>query len=82
MTNKGKTMNAIFNESVNKYIYFCFNYPYDFIKNVWKGYDYMFVKHLEEKFKEYHQDMNTFYCNLDSEHRNKLLNWIDENFTI
>ena len=77
-----KAMNVSNNEAVNKYIFFCFNYPYDFINKVWKGYDYMFIKHLENKFKECNYEINRFYIELDSEHRAKLLNWIEDNYSI
>lgn len=78
--NKELSMTAI-----NKWVFFCWNYPYEFIKKVWDGQSVM-QRHLEAKFNEYYKTygsgavMNKFYCELDGENQQKLMAWVLDNY--
>ena len=71
-------------KSIQNYVYFCMNYPYDFIEKCWEG-DKHLIEHLKPKFKSYYSKfgpsavMNEFFVNLSSGHQLKLAKWIDEN---
>ena len=64
---------------IHKWVYFCMNYPYDFISKCWSD-EPNLVSHLEEKFADYDYDMNRFYCGLDMFNMRKLLFWVIENY--
>ena len=78
-------MNKISLIAINKWVYFCMNYPYNFIEQVWAG-DTNMINHLKSKFNGYYEDygsravMNTFYCNLDGNHQQRLMAWVMDNF--
>ena len=63
-------------QAINKWIFFTFNYPYDFIEKCWADQPLM-AKHLRSKFDG---DMNRFYCELDDTNNNQLLDWVLENY--
>lgn len=63
-------------QAINKWIFFTFNYPWDFLDKVW-GYNEILKSHLRKKFDG---DMNKFYCELDKENSDKLLTWVIENY--
>lgn len=71
--------------SAKKYIYFSFNYPYNFIEKAWAD-NKNLINHLKEKFDSYYKKygagsvMNQFYVNLDSENQQILENWIENNY--
>ena len=71
-------------EMMNKWVYFCFNYPYDFIEQIWGG-DWI-CYHLKDKFEMYYDIvgstgvMNKFYANLDKTHQRELLQWVIDNY--
>ena len=71
-------------ENINKWVYFCMNYPYDFIEQIWGG--TWIERHLRGKFDEYYDlvgssgVMNKFYCNLDKSHQRELLQWVIDNY--
>lgn len=71
--------------AINKWVFFCMNYPYNFIEEVWKGEQWL-VNHLKAKFNAIYEDygsravMNTFYCELDGSNKQKLMAWVMDNF--
>lgn len=67
------------------FIYFISNFPHGFIKEIWKGAQ---AEHLENKFismcQKYQKSNFGFlywFYELDSENQEKLLNWVNENYT-
>lgn len=71
--------------AINKWVYFCMNYPHDFIEKVWADEQWL-VRHLSAKFDHYYNTygsravMNTFYCELDGGNKQKLLSWVLDNY--
>lgn len=71
--------------AINKWVYFCMNYPHNFIEQAWACEQWL-IDHLKGKFNGYYEDygprgvMNTFYCNLDGENKQKLMAWVMDNF--
>ena len=71
--------------AINKWVYFCMNYPHNFIEQAWAGEQWL-IDHLTGKFNGYYEDygprgvMNTFYCNLDGVNKQKLMAWVMDNF--
>lgn len=71
--------------AINKWVFFCMNYPYDFIDKVWADETWL-AKHLKGKFDYYYDQygsravMNTFYCELDGENKQKLMSWVLDNY--
>ena len=63
------------NKSIKNYVYFCFNYPNNFILDCFGTGS--IGQHLKSKFNG---DVNSFFINLDSENQEKLLNWIEQNY--
>lgn len=66
---------------IKKWVLFGFNRPYDFIGKCWSDENEFFIEHLINKFENkcnYRMDM--FFCELDSENQEKLVNWIFENY--
>lgn len=63
-------------QAINKWIFFTFNYPYDFINRIW-GKNNWLADHIKEKFDG---NMNRLYCELDKENADKLLSWVLENY--
>jgi hypothetical protein len=66
---------------IKKWTLFGYNYPNNFIQNVWNDETDMFIMHLQNKFEficEY--DMNKFFIELDSKNQEKLINWVFENY--
>lgn len=72
-------------EAVNKVIMFGFNYPHNFISNVWDK-DRPLADHLQSKFSTLYGSVgskavfNCFYCQLDSTNQTILINWILSNY--
>jgi hypothetical protein len=70
---------------INKWVYFSFNYPHDFIGKIWAD-EPVLVNHLNEKFISYYDKygptgvMNKFYVELDSGNQKKLEDWILANY--
>lgn len=71
--------------AINKWVFFCMNYPYNFIEEVWKDEQWL-VNHLKAKFNSIYEDygsravMNTFYCELDGGNKQKLMTWVMDNY--
>ena len=71
--------------AINKWVFFCMNYPYDFIEQVWADEKWL-IDHLKGKFNAYYEDygsravMNTFYCGLDGNNKQKLMSWVLNNY--
>lgn len=71
--------------AINKWVFFAFNYPYDFIERVWEGQSVL-INHLKGKFNHYYElygsraVMNTFYCELDGTNKQKLMAWVLDNY--
>ena len=61
------------------------NYPYNFIEKVWAD-EKLLINHLKSKFDHYYDTygsravMNTFYCELDGENKQKLMSWVLDNY--
>lgn len=70
---------------INKYAYFSFNYPNDFIEKAWVD-NPNIAKHLRDKFTENYNKygstgaMNGFYINLDGDNQQILEDWIMNNY--
>jgi len=70
---------------IRKFVYFGYNYPYDFIEKVWED-DPLLAEHLKGKFKLYYNQygpeavMNKFYVELDAGNQKILEDWIINNF--
>ena len=66
---------------IKKWTLFGFNYPQDFIQRCWADENEMFIEHLINKFKyRCENNITLFYCELDSENQEKLVNWVFENY--
>ena len=71
--------------AINKWVFFAMNYPYDFIDKVWAN-EKILAQHLKGKFSYYYDTygsravMNTFYCELDGENKQKLMAWVLDNY--
>lgn len=71
--------------AINKWVFFCNNYPNDFIEKVWAD-DSSLIEHLKAKFDylyKWHGSygvIHAFYGELSWTHRVKLMNWVIENF--
>lgn len=71
--------------AINKWVFFCMNYPYDFIEKVWAG-NGVLIDHLKAKFNHYYDSygsravMNTFYCELDGSNKQRLMAWVLNNY--
>ena len=62
--------------AINKWIFFCFNYPYDFIEKCWADKP-LLAQHIRDKFTG---DVNGLYCELDLTNENRLLEWVMDNY--
>jgi hypothetical protein len=83
--NDGEILNESSSKSpINKFVYFGFNYPQDFIQQIWG--DDSLANHIQTKFDKYYDTvgaagvMNRFYVELDSENQRKLEDWIIQNY--
>ena len=65
--------------AINKWIFFTFYYPHDFIERCWSDAP-MMASHIREKFSSYGGDMNRLYCELDKANSDKLLEWVLDNY--
>lgn len=82
MTNKQTSLIAI-----NKWMFFCYNYPYNFIEQVWgKREMFNLTDHLTKKFDALYQTKGAygvipaFYAELDGNNKVKLMEWVMDNF--
>ena len=73
--------------AINKWQYFMYNYPYNFIEKVWgERKKYNLTDHLTEKFDALYERRGAygvipaFYAELDMNNRIKLMNWVMENY--
>lgn len=64
---------------INKWIFFTFNYPSDFIEKCWSDDPYL-AEHIRYKFEYYSCNINRLYCEIDNENKNRLLDWVLENY--
>lgn len=62
--------------AINKWIFFCFNYPYNFIERCWADKP-LLARHIREKFDG---NVNRLYCELDTTNENILLEWVMDNY--
>ena len=71
--------------AINKWVFFCNNYPNDFIEKVWAD-DSNLIEHLKGKFKclsalyGSYGVMHAFYGELSWSNRVRLMKWVMENF--
>ena len=61
---------------INRWIFFCFNYPYDFIEKCWAD-NPMMARHIRSKFQG---DVNALYCELDKDNCRRLIEWVLDNY--
>lgn len=73
--------------AINKWMYFIYNYPYDFIEKVWgERKQYNFTDHLQNKFDSLYDRVGAygvipaFYAELDWNNRIKLMEWVMDNY--
>lgn len=71
-------------ELINKVMMFGYNYPPNFIAKVWED-EQNLANHLQSKFSDFYQRVGTmaffrWYMELDNGNREKLVNWIDNNY--
>jgi hypothetical protein len=89
-TNMAKPVKEGLNEiasssPIGKFVLFGYNYPPDFIEQVWADEPNM-MNHLKEKFKYYYDKfgadavMNRFFIELDDSNQRKLEDWIAANY--
>lgn len=77
--------NKIQFDAINKWFFFCMNYPHDFIKSCWAD-DPGLAEHFEKKFGFLYDRygssavMTEFFAELSWGNRKKLLTWVFENF--
>ena len=65
---------------IKNWILFTYNYPRDFIDKCWNDEKYL-IDHLKYKFEEKcNYNMNLFFCELDTENQEKLVNWAINNY--
>ena len=71
--------------AIQKWNFYCYNFEHNFIQKVW-GNDTLLADHLQEKFNALYQHygamgvMPSFYAELDSNNKVKLLTYILENY--
>lgn len=73
--------------AINKWMYFIYNYPYNFIELVWgERKPYNLTDHLSNKFDAYYKSVGAygvipkFYAELDWENRTKMMQWVMDNY--
>ena len=73
--------------AINKWMYFIYNYPYNFIELVWgERKQYTLTDHLTGKFNALYVKhgaygvIPAFYAELDLNNRIKLLEWVMDNY--
>ena len=71
--------------AINKWMFFIYNYPHDFIEQIW-GDDKYLVLHLKGKFANNYEYYGAygcipaFYGELSSNNRIKMMDWVMKNF--
>lgn len=71
--------------AINKWMFFTFNFPNDFIEKVWAD-DPSLIRHLENKFRSLYEYRGSygvipaFYGELSANNRMKLMQWVMDNF--
>ncbi len=71
--------------AINKWNFFIYNFPSDFIERVWAD-DTSLVNHLKGKFLSAYERhggygcVPAFYAELDNSNRKKLMQWVMDNF--
>lgn len=75
------------NQATNNYIFFTRNYPNGWIDKVWPEDEWgSITNHMKEKFSGCYERegskgaVNQFYFELSGNHRQLLLNWVEENY--
>jgi hypothetical protein len=73
--------------AINKWQYFMYNYPYNFIESVWgKREKFNLTDHLQEKFNALYEKKGSygvipaFYAELDGTNRKLLMEWVMANY--
>lgn len=77
---------SLYTDPVTKWIYWCFNYtrPEEFIAAISGGENSYLYQHYLSKFNALYERvgadavMNRFFLELDGEHRQKLLQYVEE----
>ena len=82
-----KTLNeSLYTDPVTKWVYWCFNYtrPEEFIAAIAGSKEHHLYQHYLSKFNALYERvgadavMNRFFLELDGEHRQKLLQYVEE----
>ena len=71
--------------AINKWMFFIYNYPPNFISEIWKDEPWL-VQHLTGKFNALYEDKGAygvipaFYGELTTNNRIKMMSWVMDNF--
>ena len=71
--------------AINKWMYFIYNFPYNFIEKVWAD-DAGLANHLKGKFQSAYDRYGSygcvpaFYGELDMNNRKKMMQWVMDNY--
>ena len=73
--------------AINKWQYFMYNYPYNFIESVWgERKPYNLTDHLSNKFDALYESKGSygvipaFYAELDGNNKKRLMEWVLNNY--
>ena len=76
----------MYKEAITKWMYWMWNFESNFIEKVFGDEGEMMVKHLTRKFSYAYDKYGAYGCipaffgELDTTHRNKLIDWVMDNF--
>ena len=71
--------------AINKWMFFIYNFPYNFIEQIWAG-DEGLINHLKGKFNYAYNSKGAygcipaFYGELDMNNRKKMMQWVMDNY--
>ena len=78
-------MNEVSLIAINKWMFFIYNYPYNFIEKVWAD-NPSLIEHLKGKFDRFYKThgpygvIPAFYGDLDMNNRKRMMQWVMDNF--
>lgn len=76
----------MYKEAITKWMYWIWNFESDFVKTVFGDEGEWMVKHLQAKFNYAYERYGAYGCipafvgELDKNHREKLIDWVMDNF--
>lgn len=70
--------------AIRNFVYFCMNFPHDFIEKIWKG-NQQAINNYKQKWERAYQRHGTaaipfLFIELDAENQDIFSNWINENY--